>query len=185
MLAVVPIMVLGLMAGACLVSSAEWKGENPVVMALGAGEEVAAAHAIVTASKIDPDAVTAQNPAVDASIMKEVEKAEKEQARPSVFLPAALFTARKHLPCAHLPRERRGFARSCCVVRGTGREDGGVTSPVHVLCCQADEMDTEKAFAVGNEVVRDDGTGKKLAPAKGAHKDAKTESLVRAVGWKK
>jgi hypothetical protein len=97
MLAVVPIMVLGLMAGACLVSSAEWKGENPVVMALGAGEEVAAAHAIVTASKIDPDAVTAQNPAVDASIMKEVEKAEKEQARPSVFLPAVprdTFTVR-------------------------------------------------------------------------------------------
>jgi hypothetical protein len=56
---------------------------------------------------------------------------------------------------------------------------------VHVLCCQADEMDTEKAFAVGNEVVRDDGTGKKLAPVKGANKDAKTESLVRAVGWKK
>jgi len=26
--------------------------------------------------------------------------------------------------------------------------------------CQADEMSTEKAFAVGKEVVRDDGTGK-------------------------
>ncbi len=80
MLAVVPILVLGLLAAACLVSSAEWKGEAPVSMLLGAGEETAAAHAIVTASKIDPDAVTAQNAPVDASIMKEVEKAEKEQA---------------------------------------------------------------------------------------------------------
>ncbi len=107
MLAVVPIMVLGLLAAACMVSSADWKGEKPVVMALGAGEEVAAAHAIVTASKIDPDAVTAQNPAVDASIMKEVEKAEKEQARPFLFLPAAFFTVLKitALSCgARLPR---------------------------------------------------------------------------------
>lgn len=80
MLAVVPILMLGLLAAACLVSSAEWKGERPVSMLLGAGEETAAAHAIVTAAKIDPDAVTAQNAPVDASIMKEVEKAEKEQA---------------------------------------------------------------------------------------------------------
>lgn len=69
---------------------------------------------------------------------------------------------------------------ACCVGRVFETVSAG-----HVLCCQADEMDTEKAFAVGNEVVRDDGTGKKLAPAKGAKKDAKTESLVRAVGWKK
>ena len=60
MLAVVPILMLGLLAAACLVSSAEWKGEAPVSMLLGAGEETAAAHAIVTAAKIDPDAVTAQ-----------------------------------------------------------------------------------------------------------------------------
>jgi hypothetical protein len=36
-------------------------------------------QAIVTAAAIDPDAVTAKNAPVDASIMKEVEKAEKEQ----------------------------------------------------------------------------------------------------------
>ena len=33
----------------------------------------------MTAAAIDPDAVTAKNAPVDASIMKEVEKAEKEQ----------------------------------------------------------------------------------------------------------
>ena len=33
----------------------------------------------MTAAAIDPDAVTARNAPVDASIMKEVEKAEKEQ----------------------------------------------------------------------------------------------------------
>jgi hypothetical protein len=76
----------------------------------------------------NPDAVTAKNPPVDASIMKEVEKAEKEQS---------------------------------------------------------DEMATEKAFAVGKEVVRDDGSGKPLKGAHSAKKQMATKSLLKAVGWKK
>lgn len=39
----------------------------------------------MTAAAIDPDAVTAKNAPVDASIMKEVEKAEKEQVLNSVL----------------------------------------------------------------------------------------------------
>lgn len=79
MLAVVPLMMLGLLAAACLLASAEWRSSETTSL-LGSGEETAAAHAIVTAAAIDPDAVTAKNAPVDASIMKEVEKAEKEQA---------------------------------------------------------------------------------------------------------
>jgi len=126
MMAVVPMLMLGLLAATCLVASAEWR--TGTTMLLGSGEEASAAHAIVTAAAIDPDAVTAKNPAVDASMMKEVEKAEKEQA---------------------------------------------------------DEMNTEKAFAVGNEVVRDDGTGKAIKKVAAAKKALRTESLVRAVGWSK
>jgi len=126
MMAIVPLLMLGLLAATCLVASAEWRGGT--TMLLGSGEEASAAHAIVTAASIDPDAVTARNPAVDASIMKEVEKAEKEQA---------------------------------------------------------DEMTTEKGFAVGNEVVRDDGTAKAIKKVAAAKKALRTESLVRAVGWSK
>merc|ERR1712205_5757 len=79
MLAVVPLMMLGLLAAACLVSSADWRGSGSISL-LGAGEEAAAAHAITTAAAIDPDSVTAKNPPVDEKIMKEVEKAEQEQA---------------------------------------------------------------------------------------------------------
>ena len=125
-MAVVPLMLLGILAATCLVASAEWRsGET---MLLGSGEEASAAHAIVTAAAIDPGAVTAKNPPVDASIMKEVEKAEKEQS---------------------------------------------------------DEMATEKAFAVGKEVVRDDGSGKPLKGAHSAKKQMATKSLLKAVGWKK
>ena len=82
----------------------------------------------MTAASIDPDAVTAQNAPVDASIMKEVEKAEKEQA---------------------------------------------------------DEMSTEKAFSLGNEVVSDDGSAKAIKKVAEAKKALRTQSLVRAVGWAK
>ena len=77
MLAVVPLMMLGLLAAACLVSSADWRGSGSISL-LGAGEEAAAAHAITTAAAIDPDSVTAKNPPVDEKIMKEGEKAEKD-----------------------------------------------------------------------------------------------------------
>jgi hypothetical protein len=77
MMAIVPIMLLGVLAATCLLASAEWRSEK--TMLLGSGEETAAAHAIVTAAAIDPDAVTAKNAPVDSAIMKEVEKAEKEQ----------------------------------------------------------------------------------------------------------
>jgi len=89
MMAIVPLLMLGLLAATCLVASAEWRGGT--TMLLGSGEEASAAHAIVTAASIDPDAVTARNPAVDASIMKEVEKAEKEQVlTPPRFYPCFL-----------------------------------------------------------------------------------------------
>jgi hypothetical protein len=45
-LAVVPLMLLGILAATCLVASAEWRsGET---MLLGSGEEASAAHAIRT-----------------------------------------------------------------------------------------------------------------------------------------
>jgi hypothetical protein len=47
MMAIVPVMMLGLLAATCLVASAEWDGGAPVrrtVLVLGAGEETAEAH---------------------------------------------------------------------------------------------------------------------------------------------
>ena len=43
MLAVVPLMMLGLLAAACLLASAEWRSSETTSL-LGSGEETAAAH---------------------------------------------------------------------------------------------------------------------------------------------
>ena len=43
MMAVVPLMMLGLLAATCLLASAEWKSGETTSL-LGAGEETAAAH---------------------------------------------------------------------------------------------------------------------------------------------
>lgn len=135
MMAIVPIMLLGVLAATCLLASAEWRSEK--TMLLGSGEENAAAHAIVTAAAIDPDAVTAKNAPVDADIMKEVEKAEKEQVLSRTWTAWIFITRNVFLS----------------LFRATMRNS-------NLVEWQADEMNTEKAFAVGNEVISDDGTGK-------------------------
>jgi len=53
MLAVVPLMMLGLLAAACLLASAEWRSSETTSL-LGAGDEAAAAH--VSAFRFIPDA---------------------------------------------------------------------------------------------------------------------------------
>ena len=119
-------------------------------------------QAIVTAAAIDPDAVTAKNAPVDASIMKEVEKAEKEQVLNSIlfFLFSLLSFCSLYSANLYLTTLAR-------------------------VCVQADEMSTEKAFATGNEVVNDDGSTKAIKKVADSKKAMGTKSLLHAVGWKK
>ena len=50
MMAVVPLMMLGLLAATCLLASAEWKSGGDTTSLLGAGEETAAAHVCLAVS---------------------------------------------------------------------------------------------------------------------------------------
>mmetsp|Transcript_19823 Transcript_19823/g.47259 ORF Transcript_19823/g.47259 Transcript_19823/m.47259 type:complete len:167 (-) Transcript_19823:183-683(-) len=77
--AMIPLLLLGLMAAACLVSTAEWDGDSKQTsLAIGASEEGEAQKAIAIAKSIGKDEVTAKSPPVDPKILKEVEKAEAE-----------------------------------------------------------------------------------------------------------
>eukprot|EP00960_Hanusia_phi_P028975 747686-Hanusia_phi.AAC.5 len=76
-MAIIPLMAIGLLATLCILHTAQWKGKTTVLF--DAGEEAAASHAIAKAAALGKDAVTAKLPPVSKDIMEEVEKAEKEQ----------------------------------------------------------------------------------------------------------
>lgn len=85
----VPIVILGVLAAACILEHAEWKGDASSMSTsqLWGGDSAEEANhdeAITIAEHIDKGAVNAGTPPpIDPEIMKEVEKAEAEQAKES------------------------------------------------------------------------------------------------------